>query len=150
MNFKALPHFDRLHNVTISSLVKSLHSRFHSLVVASTRLETQRLLVLCFLVAFILLSDRSVFAQAGATDGGQITTTLQNLIQTIYNSWRIPISIIGLIVAAILFLFSHTPQAKSWAARIVVGVMLFALIPAIINLVSGWTGTTGSGNLPGH
>jgi hypothetical protein len=110
--------------------------------------RVRRLLLTLIICVFVLsLVDHSVLAQS-STDGGKVTSTLKNLTSTIYFQWRIPISILGLFGAAVAF-FSTSPHGKAWALRIFVGVVIWALIPTFIDLISSWTGTTGNGNITG-
>ncbi|MGH9761986.1 MAG: hypothetical protein ACREDR_36440 [Blastocatellia bacterium] len=128
--------------------IKVTRRRAIALTAAVNSPEAQRLIVLSLLVLFVIsVSDKSVFAQA-AQDGGAVTTTLQNLINTIYFQWRIPISILGLF-AAVLALFSSSPHGRAWALKIFIAVVIWALIPTFISLISGWTGTNGNGNING-
>ena len=110
--------------------------------------KVQRLILAVIICVFVLsVVDHSVLAQS-STDGGKVTSTLKNLTSTIYFQWRIPISILGLFAAAVAF-FSTSPHGKAWALRIFVGVVIWALIPTFIDLISSWTGTTGNGNITG-
>lgn len=112
--------------------------------------RTRRLIVLCSIVLLVCFTatygTHAQILGGGGTDGGKVTTTLKNLIETIYFQWRIPICILGLTLAAVAF-FSTSPHGKAWALRIFAGVIIWALIPTFIDLISSWTGTTGSNNI---
>ncbi len=111
--------------------------------------EARRFMVLAaFTLIIVLVGADAAHAQTTSVDGGKVTETLRNFADTVYFEWRIPISIIGLFIAALAWM-SSSPQGKSWALRIFVAVVIWALIPTFIDLVSGWTGTTGNNNIGG-
>ena len=88
-------------------------------------------------------------AHAQHEQGGQsVRDAIEGAVKTIYDDWRLPLSALGIVIAIGLYMWSD-PRGRVWAIRIVVAVVLFALAPYILTMLSDWAGGSGSFNF-GH
>lgn len=68
---------------------------------------------------------------------GSVGDAVQRTWSEIYFQWRGPLSILGLLIAAVL-LATGGRNSYSWVARIVIAVVLFALGPTLYATLSKW------------
>lgn len=102
----------------------------------ATRPSVRNLLVLAVAgLAIATFGAVSVFAQgSGSNDVGGAAVKAFN---TIYNQWRIPVSLLGLTAAAITYM-SSSQRGKSYALQIIIAVILWAIVPGLFGTLNGW------------
>lgn len=95
---------------------------------------TQRVAPQLFLFAFVIgLNCVGVHAQSL----GSVGDAVQRSWSEIYFQWRGPISVLALLIAAVL-LMTGGRNSYHWVAKIVIGVVLFALGPTLYATLSKW------------
>jgi hypothetical protein len=83
-------------------------------------------------------------AHAQHQQGGQsVRDAIEGAVRTIYDDWRLPLSALGIVIAIGLYMWSD-PRGRVWAIRIVVAVVLFALAPYVLTMLSDWAGGSGA------
>lgn len=93
-------------------------------------------------ILFILSIPGAAHAQH--QQGGQsVRDAIEGAVKTIYEDWRLPLSALGIVIAIGLYMWSD-PRGRVWAIRIVVAVVLFALAPYILTMLSDWAGGSGA------
>lgn len=93
-------------------------------------------------IVFTLATPHAAHAQH--QQGGQsVRDAIEGAVRTIYDDWRLPLSALGIVIAIGLYMWSD-PRGRVWAIRIVVAVVLFALAPYILTMLSDWAGGSGA------
>jgi hypothetical protein len=84
-----------------------------------------------------------------ATGGGasaSVETVAKNAFDTIYNRWRLPVCALLFFLAVLLYF--QGDQGKVQAVGVVIGIVIWALVPYFRDIVFGWFGDkapTGTG-----
>jgi len=84
-----------------------------------------------------------------ATGGGasaSVETVAKNAFDTIYNRWRLPVCALLFFLAVLLYF--QGDQGKVQAVGVVIGIIIWALVPYFRDIVFGWFGDkapTGTG-----
>lgn len=95
---------------------------------------TRRLAPQLLLFAVVMgLNCVGVYAQSL----GSVGDAVQRTWSEIYFQWRGPISVLALLIAAVL-LMTGGRNSYHWVAKIVIGVVLFALGPTLYATLSKW------------
>lgn len=97
----------------------------------TTRRVAPQLLVFGLLIG---LNCVGVYAQGSL---GSVGEAVQRSWSEIYFQWRGPISILALLIAAVL-LMTGGRNSYSYVAKIVIGVVIFALGPTLYATLSKW------------
>lgn len=93
----------------------------------------------------------AVYAQTGGSldgAGQNLDKSFRSMVELLYNKLRIPVSILGLIIAVLCYM-SSSVRGTSTAIRIGVAVFLWAFVPTIYNLITGIAGGNGLGGATG-
>lgn len=93
----------------------------------------------CALIAVVMIavSALRVYAQGSSNS---LDETADNAFITIFEEWRWPICTLAMVPAAIAF-WSGSPNGRTYALAIVIGIVAFALIPYFRDVMMQWTGT---------
>ena len=76
-----------------------------------------------------------------ATGGGasaSVETVAKNAFDTIYNRWRLPVCALLFFLAVLLYF--QGDQGKVQAVGVVIGIIIWALVPYFRDIVFGWFG----------
>ena len=78
----------------------------------------------------------------GATTGGGASASVEsvaiNAFKTIYDKWRLPVCALLFFLA--VFLYFQGDQGKIQAMGVVIGIVIWALVPYFRDIVFGWFG----------